>query len=385
MRRLPQVALAAASLALASFAAPRAFAGNMDPTPERLYLEPPGVPMGFGCQSIAADPNSFLMKTGKSANNFPCQPNNQAWANMMSELGAAIAPSALHSARTTGLGGFNISFEAVYTHINADASVTNKDGTTTQYWHDGTQGPTDPNNHQFSVTNKTPDSIIQIYSLKARKGLAYGFEVAGALGYVANTSLWTGGADVRWSILEGFRTGILGYLPDISAGGGVRTLGGSPKFFLTTVGVDGQISKPLTLADSSVLTPYVGAQWLYIYADSTVVDLTPTVDPLQQCGYLGNNTPGNPYAKAPYDGQPVCQNKLSNGAANNSDFNNNVTFQKLRESRWRGIAGLTYRYELLWLAGQFMLDLSDPQADGSSLAGNGGKQWAIALEAGVYF
>ena len=382
---LSKVAVASASLVAALLAAPRAFAGNMDTAPERLTLQPPNLPAGYTCQSIASDPNTFSMKTGMMPNNFPCQPNNQAWASMMSELGMAIAPSALHSARTTGLGGFNLSFEAVYTHINADASVTNKDGSTTQYWHDGTQGPVDPNNHQFSVVNKSPDSLLQVYSLKARKGLAYGFEVAGVLGYLANTSLWTGGADIRWSILEGFRTGLLGYLPDISAGGGVRTLGGSSKFFLTTVGVDGQISKPFTLADSSVITPYVGAQWVYIYADSTVVDLTPNVDPLQQCGYLGNNTPSNPYGKAPYDGQPVCQNHLSNGAPNNSDFNNNVTFQKLRESRWRGIAGLNYRYELLWLAGQFMLDLTDPQADGSSLTGMGGKQWAVALEAGVFF
>ena len=37
-----------------------------------------------------------------------------------------------------------------------------------------------------------------------------------------------------------------------------RTLGGSPKFYLTTVGIDAQISKTLALADSAVLTPYLG-------------------------------------------------------------------------------------------------------------------------------
>ena len=35
-------------------------------------------------------------------------------------------------------------------------------------------------------------------------------------------------------------------------------------------------------------------QRLIIFADSTVVNLTPAVDPLQACGYEGTNVPGNP-------------------------------------------------------------------------------------------
>jgi hypothetical protein len=190
---------------------------------------------------------------------------------------------------------------------------------------------------------------------------------------------------VRWALLEGFRTGILGYFPDVAIGGGVRTLGGSPKFFLTTVSLDAQVSKPIALADSAVLTPYLGAQRVLIFADSTVVDLTPSVDPLQQCGWLGPNLPGNPYSHAPFDGTPVCQNKLSNGADNNSDFNNERTFTKARIHRWRGIAGVNYRYEVLYLAGQFAMDLTEPSAENANLGVSGGRQWTISLEAGVFF
>ena len=363
MPRNPKVAAPAACrvaifapFAFAAFAATSspAWAGNMDLTPERLA----------NCVTS------------------PCVPNNVAWANLMSELGMAIAPTAFHSARTTGLGGFALSLETSFTHVNADASAGG-----VQYWHQGTQGPSDPNTHAFSIENTNPDSLLGVYSLKARKGLAYGFEIAGDLGYLANTSLWVGGADLRWAVLEGYRTGALGYFPDISIGGGVRTLGGSPKFFLTTVGLDAQISKPFTIDDSAVLTPYIGVQRVIIFADSSVVDLTPSVDPLNQCGYLGPNVPGNKNAagnlspgQPANNGTPIC--KVPGG---NADFNNDTTFNKARIHRWRGMLGLNYRFEILYLAAQFAMDVTDPSAENGVIGVNGSKQWTTSLEAGVSF
>jgi hypothetical protein len=338
----------------AGLAAPRtAMAGNMDLTPERLAI----------C-------------TGNS-----CIPNNVPWANLMGEMGMVIAPTAFHAARTTGLGGFALSLETSFTHVNADASAGG-----VQYWHAGTQGPRDPDTHQFSIVNGSPDSLIGVYSLKARKGLAYGFEIAGDLGYVANTSLWVGGADIRWAILEGYRTGVLGYFPDIAIGGGVRTVGGSPKFFLTTVGLDAQISKPISFDEGGVLTPYVGAQRVLIFADSSVVDLTPNADPLN-CGYLGPNVPGNKNAtpanlspnQMPNDGTPICK-------GDNSDFNNDTTFRRARIQNWRGIVGVNYRYEVLYLASQFAWTLESPSNNENRNIGvDGAQQWTLSFEAGVSF
>jgi len=392
--RQTKVALAVASSVAIVAAGRCAFAAPMDPAPERLYLEPPGIPSTTSCQSVAQNPEQVLhppFPAGALPNSYPCVPNNIAWGNMMSELGMAIAPPAFHPARTTGLGGFALSLQASYTHINANAV----DSTGTPYWHQGTQGAVDQNTNKFSVVNLSPDSIVQVYTLNARKGLPYGFEITGALGYVSNTSLWVGGADIHWSLFEGFRTGILGYLPDVAIGTGVRTLEGSSKFFLTTVGIDGQISKPFTLSDSAVLTPYVGVQRVIIFANSTVVNLTPSVDPLQQCGYKGTNVPGNPNASGNssgiYDGSPVCTNTLSNGAANNSAFNNLTTFNKAVVDRWRGIIGLDYRLEVLYLAAQFATDVTDPSAENANVIGSSGsngwgsKQWTLSLEAGVFF
>jgi hypothetical protein len=396
LRRHRKVVVAVASFAAMLVAGREALAAPMDPAPERLYLNNPNLPAGVNCQQVASNPGMVLNQdpskgavfpAGATPNQYACLPNNAAWANMMSELGYAIAPTAFHPARTTGFGGFALSLEATFVNINADQAVKNADGSSTQYWHAGTRGDVNPNTNAFSGVNKYPDSILQIYTLKARKGLPFGFEIAGALGYVANTSLWIGGADVHWSVLEGFRTGILGYLPDIAVGGGVRTVGGAPSFFLTTVGIDGQVSKPFTLADSSVLTPYVGAQRIIIFADSTVVNLTPGVDPLANCGYQGNNVPGNPHAPAnqPYTGGAICANTLQNGLSNNGDFNNLTTFNKARIHRWKGLAGLTYKYEILYLAGQFGMDLEDPSAENANLGIVGGRQWSLSFEAGVSF
>jgi hypothetical protein len=349
----------------------------MDPTPERLSLQPPDLGAGgMNCQQIAANPRQFLANNPTWLNSHSalpaCVPNNAAWANMMGELGYAIAPSAFHPARTTGFGGFTLSFEASYAHINADAQVSSTDST--KYWHQGTQGAVDPNTHAFLDKNNAPDSILQIYTLKATKGLPFGFQITGALGYVANTSLWVGGADVHWALLEGYRTGLLGYLPDVAIGGGVRTVAGSRDFFLTTVGIDAELSKPITLADSAVLTPYIGAQRLYIFADSTVVNLAPNADPLQVCGFQGND---------PKTGQPNC----ANGPGSNTAFNDQVTFNKVRLEHWRGIVGLTYRYEILYLGGEFAMDLEDPGAEGQAAAYgiSGQKQWTTSLEVGVFF
>jgi hypothetical protein len=346
-----------------------AHAGGMDPTPERLVHQPP---IDGGCLGVAMNPTLANAK-GQLANHFSCSPDNVAFKNLVSELGFAIAPTALHPARTTGFGGFVLSLEASFTHINVhdmSPSDTGYNGGT-DYWNYGTRGADN------SVRNNSPNSLIGIYSLKARKGLPFGFELAGDIGYIANTSLVLGGADVRWALLEGFRTGFLGYVPDIAVGGGVRTMTGSSKMYLTTVGIDAQLSKPFTLGDQAVLTPYVGYQHLIIFGNSAVLDATPTVDALQACGYAGRDA----------QGQPVCNNHYTgydgNQHPNDGDFNNNVTFNAVTLQRERMILGANYRIEILYLAGQMAFDLLAPSSSDSDLTG--ARQWTMSLEAGVFF
>jgi hypothetical protein len=361
--RITLLVAAFVSLAAVLLMPAAAHAGSMDPTPDRLVLQPSNIPSGTTCQAAAATATATL-----NASLFPCAPANNAFMNMVSELGFAIAPTAFHPARTTGFGGFALTLEASYSHINANGMSNEANGTHIAYWQQGTQGPTNPNTNQFSTVNQNPDSLLQIYTLKARKGLPFGFELVGALGYIANTTMWVGGADVRWALLEGFRTGLLGVLPDIAVGSGVRTLTGTSKFDLTTVGIDAQVSKPIALADSSSLTPYVGYQRLYVFGDSGIINLTPGVDAVQACGERGITS----------SGQPICSNPNAIG-----DFNNNVVFTKVRTHYNRGIVGLNYRYEMLYVASQFLFSLTDPTQDNPGLTG--ARQWTLSFEAGVYF
>jgi hypothetical protein len=368
LRRHPEVVLAAVLTMVALIAVP---AAAMDVTPGALFQEPPGLPAGVSCQQVAQNPEQVLhppFTPGAMPGTYSCLPNNVAWANVMSELAMAIAPATLHGARTTGLSGWVLSLEATLTSINADSV----DKTGTPYWHRAAQ-------------NGKPDSILQVYTLNVRKGLPYGFEIAGVFGYMASTSLLVEGGDLRWAPLEGFRTDTLGHVPDFAIGGGVRTLTGAPAFSVTTVGIDGEVSKPITVADSAVVTPYLSVQRVIILAESSSVDLTPGVDAMQQCGWQGPNVPANPNGHAPYDGSPVCQNKLSNGAPNSADFGNNRTFQKAQIHRWRGIVGANYRHEILSVAGQFAMDLTDPGAENANLGVSGDRQWSVSLAAGLAF
>ena len=344
-------------------------------------------PMDLAIERLVANASSCLSADGAgrftptSAAN--CKADNAAFKRLVNQLGFALAPSAMHAARTTGYGGFNLAIEATYTSISSNAD----------YWQKGTQGSPDVSTNQAPTSNQSPASILQQYSLKLRKGFSFGLEVTGVVGFLPQTSLINGGADVRLAVLEGFRRGALGILPDVAVGGGVRTITGTPQVQLTTVGVDVQISKPLAIQDSSVLTPWLGYQYVWIFGDSGLIDLTPGTNALAACGYGGQNVPGNPDPNKTitsgattsnvYDGQQVC-----NGGSPR-DFSNNVVFDAVRVRRQRLIVGANYRYEMLLAGAQFMTDLLNP-ADANSgsnkavLKGED-RQWTIGLELGAMF
>ncbi len=298
-----------------------------------------------------ADRAAYTAATGHDS----CFPDEVSFKRLINQWGFALAPTAMHAARTTGLGGFQFSAEAVYTKIDDGAD----------YWKLGTQGPRDPSTNGASVYNSSPPGIIQSYALHIRKSFGFGLEIGTEVGYVPSSTILTGGADVRLALLEGFRTGFLGILPDVAVGGGVRTITGTPEFQLTTVGLDVQISKPLALASQSVLTPWIGYQYLWIFGDSGLIDTTPATDPVGYCQSSGPNVPGNKDpSRAAYDGQPVC------AGGSPLDFNNNIVFSSARLERQRMMFGLDYRYEMVSFGMEFITDIVDPsdaQVGGGSI------------------
>lgn len=350
-------------------------ADSMDPAIERLTLPAAG---GGSC----SDAGRFISNNGVAVQ---CRPDAISFAKLINQYGAAIAPTAMHSGRTTGFGGFHLSFEGAFTGINSDAP----------YMKAGTRGPQDSSNKQFSISNNDPASMLQVYSIKVRKGFPFGFEIGAQVGTMGQSNIITGGADVRLALLEGFRKGALGILPDVAAGGGVRTISGTPQFNLTVASFDFQISKNLPIAESSILIPYVGFQYLWIFGDSGLVDTTPKTDPLGFCNYSGGNLPGNADTTKKnsageqfYDGQPNCRSD-PNAQGSPLDFNNTFVFENVRLARQRIVAGLHYRYEYVYLGVQFMTDIVKPEdANGrdnkKKLAGEKGQN-AFVFELGAFF
>jgi len=361
-----------------------AHADPLDPTLERLVTNPQchGGPGATGNGVFGEYTPEPGLQGGRT---IPCDPDHKAFTKLINQYAFALAPTAMHSARTTGFGGFHLSLEAAYSTITSDAP----------YWKNGTQGTRDPNTNQASSENTSPPSLLQLYSIKFRKGFGFGLELTAAVGFMPLTNIISGGADARISLLEGFRTGIGGYVPDISVGAGVRTITGTPEFQLTVMGLDGQISKPIPIANSSTITPWVGYQYLFIFGDSGLVDLTPGTDAIQACNYSGSAVPGNAdpnkttgdngQGDLVYDGAPVC-----NDGALPFDFNNNTVFDPVRLRRHRIIAGVNYRYEMVMAGGQFMMDLVAPEKaqtnaeDKAALAGEE-KQIAFMFEIGAMF
>jgi len=335
-------ATAFAAVAVAAVAS----ADPMDPAVERFVVA-----------GEDGAPDCWTNNQGVMVGAFPqgaerCIRDDVAFKRLIGQYGFAMAPSAMHSARTTGFGGFHLSLEGQYTRLDNHSDALKR----------GTRGPVDPSTKRASVLNSSPDPLLQIYSLKIRKSFGFGLEITGAVGYMAQSNILMGGSDVRLSLLEGFRAPDWpGFLPDVAVGGGVRTITGTGAFQLTVASLDTQISKPFSISNSSIITPWIGYQYVWIFGDSGLVDLTPQTDPLGYCNYAGDNLPGNWDSEKQtengdpiYDGQPVCM------GGSREDFNNNVVFDQVRFERQRLLIGASYRYEMVMVGMEFITDLLSP-------------------------
>jgi len=318
-------------------AAVEAKADGMDPALGRLVLDDRCRSTGAGT-SVGGfyDPSSQGQR---------CRPNHAAFAKLIAQYGFALAPLASHTARTTGFGGYRFGISGAYTSIDNEAN----------YWKQGTQGPPDEASGRASVENLDPDGLLQVYSINLAKGFPFGLELGAGFGYVANTEIIAGGGDVRIAIFEGFRESVPGFIPDLGVGGGVRTITGTSEFKLTVASFDATISKPIPIAGSVTLHPHFGYQLLWIFGDSGLIDLTPNTDPINHCGYQGDNNPATPDPnKNSFDGQPNC-------SGSSSDFNNNVVFNKAHFiTRHRLNFGAGLRYQMVWFGLHFLTDVMSP-------------------------
>lgn len=352
MRRL----LAPIALA-ATFVATPAAAAPLDPAPERLVLQPPGLPPGETCQSLAASPEAAVA-SGLDAAQRACLPAHDDYRKLVSQLSFALAAPHLHPAKTLGSAGIQLSLDASYVSLSPRSRALR----------DGTEGERRPDG-SAATTNEDPDSFLQLYTLTARKGLPWGFEVGATAGHVMRTSSLVVGADVRWAVVEGLRHGKGRYVPDVSLGVGARTASFSTKLAISVVTFDLLASKSFVLADGVELTPIVGYGHVLAYSSSSLLDFTPNVDALARCGVA--------------DARGACSRTLPNGAPDDGDLQNFGRFPNQRIHRDRFQLGARYRYERVALGALLSGDLFDPSTFNPSLRTP--RQWIIGLDLSLVF
>ncbi len=297
-----------------------------------------GAPMDFALERLVTPETASCQDPDGTGEEFFCAPDQIAFKKLMHQYGMAIAPNGAFPAKTTGYAGFEILAELTVTGIDSSSNAIQR----------GTQGSVDPTTERAPSENAQPASALPLYALRVRKGFGFGFELGGTFGLLGDTSLVTGGADLRFAALEGFRDGVLGYFPDVAVTGSVRTITGTSQVELTVAGAEATFSKPFSIARTGELTPWLGYQYLWTFGNSGVVDLSPR-----------RSAPGS------------------------NDFYNNRFFDAVSLQKHRLNLGVSYKYEILVVGAQLGLDLGSPDGD-ADLAGEM-KQWALTLQAGTTF
>lgn len=290
-----------------------------------------------------------------------CQ-DEDAYRRVMTEFAGSMIPPVLTPAGTRGVRGIYVGFESWITGIDSD----NED------WHravEGDGGGADRSRSRFV------DSVLVWGRFNVRKGLPFGFELGTNISYLANTSYWALGAEIRWSIFEGFRDGV-GWIPDLAVRGAVQTLIGDGEFNVTVPSVDIILSEPFVIANSIEVVPWVVGQAAFPFVDSELVDLTPENGAFTGCD-------PDPRTPDPNEMPPRPPLDCRGGG---SELNENTVFPSLRSTRWRLGVGLQIRYEWFTILGAFMFDLvtpGDPYADESLAHLNINRQWQVDLGLGL--
>lgn len=174
-------------------------------------------------------------------------PNKALFQGLVQDLGQVMGPRIANPAETLGEAGFAVNLMTSLSFIDK----------TEEHW-------------QLGLKDQAPESTMFTGHLQVRKGLPFSFEVAGNMGYLLKSEMFTLGADIKWALNEGFN-----YFPDLAIRGTVNTLLGSRDLQLVTTGGDISASKAFGLSGVMQITPYVGYQLLVILGTSRLLNAYP--------------------------------------------------------------------------------------------------------------
>lgn len=281
-------------------------------------------------------------------------PNNELFERLVSEVAVAIAPGVSTPAHSIGASGLRLGLSTTVTSVEANQS----------YWLLGTEGADASAAEPF---NAAPEQALVVNRLELRKGLPFGLEVATHFGHGMSTSMWIMGAGLKWSLVEGFRTGT-GKLPDVALSGSLSRSVGTSQAIFHVGSAELTLSKPFVVARSWRFSPLAGLQVLLVDVESDVVDLTP--------GGV-SDTPGTaPVEDAVESCIPEPGNALDGGRPTNilcngdgSDLDNDVVFDPVSHERARLFLGAQARYDFFTLAMSVHFDLVGPTVQAAKTRG----------------
>jgi hypothetical protein len=199
------------------------------------------------------------------------------------DVAQALAPNLLAPAETLGWSGFFMGLEATLTVIDSDAT----------WWRCGIEGNQGDHggNGACDSWDGHVDGALFVPAIHIRKGLPYSLELGLQIQYVANSEMVGIGGELRWAPFEGYRSGWMGYLPDV----GLRFTGtylmGSNELALGLLGADVSISYPFTISGQWTLTPYFAYQFFIVGADHEQVQNSLYVDSPQEFDALCPDCP----------------------------------------------------------------------------------------------
>lgn len=232
------VALAAAvtaTIALVSLATGRmAHAGDND----------------FRLNATSAD-NAGLLFQATPDGRF--EPLDNEWRSLVTQLGYVFSPKLMSPAETLGHAGFSVGAIWSGTFVSGKKS----------FWQITDRG---------QRTGRGA-SLLQTLQLDVRKGLPFSFEIGANVMWLVDSQLLAPGLELRWALQEGYR-----YIPDLAVRGSVNQMVGNRDMRLTTAGVDIVISKSFGVLGVLNLAPYASWSFLFIAANSRVIDPTPTTE-----------------------------------------------------------------------------------------------------------
>jgi hypothetical protein len=170
---------------------------------------------------------------------------NKEYEALMREVSLVLGPKMAGPAASLGSLGIEVAYELSFAQTNANLD----------YW-------------QKAATN--PQASVQAGTMRVRKGLPYGLQVGSVLTHMFDSNMWTIGAELNMSLIDGFIA-----IPDLAVRLSANTVLGNADLGMLIVGTDVVLSKSFGIAGMVSLQPWAGYSMTYTHVNTHQIDVYP--------------------------------------------------------------------------------------------------------------